>query len=312
MCVGDDDVDGAQSGHTAPAVGSLGTSLFVSQLVSGQSACERERLEVAVTQLETHAPQFSAKSGVWPRQWNALAIAVSVAGGLICLTPATATVIMQLTIGLVFAALLMVRLLAIHHLAREHFRAKQVAARTNKTRPCDSLKHSTDRQEPEKGKVAFATPHSRCLLSIPELPRYSVIVALYHETEVAAQLIAALRAMDYPAHKLDILFALEADDGATRDALIAAGLASNMQIVIVPEGRPRTKPRALCYALTFAQGDYIVVYDAEDRPDPGQLQQALAAFAADPGLGCVQARLVIANSRENWLTAGIMAQTPRT
>ena len=34
-----------------------------------------------------------------------------------------------------------------------------------------------------------------------------------------------------------------------------------------------------------------------------QLKQALAAFEADRGLGCVQAGLTIANSRQNWLTA---------
>ncbi|WP_421020609.1 hypothetical protein, partial [Klebsiella pneumoniae] len=75
------------------------------------------------------------------------------------------------------------------------------------------------------------------------------------------------------------------------------------RIVIVPDGMPRTKPRALCYSLTFARGAYVTVYDAEDQPGPDQLLMAVAAFSAgDPKLGCLQARLNVYNCRESWLT----------
>ncbi|RZJ93621.1 MAG: glycosyltransferase, partial [Brevundimonas sp.] len=54
-----------------------------------------------------------------------------------------------------------------------------------------------------------------------------------------------------------------------------------------------TKPRALNYALRFATGDLVTIYDAEDAPDPGQLRAAARAFQADPRLACVQAPLRI-------------------
>jgi hypothetical protein len=61
---------------------------------------------------------------------------------------------------------------------------------------------------------------------------------------------------------------------------------------VAPPGFPRTKPRALNHALTEARGDLVVVYDAEDRPDPGQLLEAARAFAAgSPRLICLQAPL---------------------
>jgi glycosyltransferase XagB len=45
------------------------------------------------------------------------------------------------------------------------------------------------------------------------------------------------------------------------------------------------------------------VYDAEDRPEPGQLRMALAAFdAGDERLACAQARLTIDNTADSWLT----------
>jgi len=96
---------------------------------------------------------------------------------------------------------------------------------------------------------------------------------------------------------------IEADDRETRDALRAQPLAPFMEVLVVPPGAPRTKPRALNMALPLAMGELTVVYDAEDVPDPGQLRLAVDAFArAGPDVGCLQARLVIDNTRDNWLT----------
>lgn len=131
------------------------------------------------------------------------------------------------------------------------------------------------------------------------LPGYSVLVALYDEAHMVPGLVAALDRLDYPADKLEVMLLLEADDAATAAAVDAAvATRLHMRRVTVPRGRPRTKPRALAYGLAFAQGDLVTIYDAEDRPDPGQLRAAAAAFAAGPDhLACVQARLVIDGCR---------------
>ncbi|MFT5774722.1 glycosyltransferase family 2 protein [Hyphomonas sp.] len=71
-------------------------------------------------------------------------------------------------------------------------------------------------------------------------------------------------------------------------------------------GLPRTKPRALNYGLARARGAYVVVYDAEDRPDPRQLREAVAAFVRGVGtsrLACVQAPLVGMPEGGGWLSA---------
>lgn len=102
-------------------------------------------------------------------------------------------------------------------------------------------------------------------------PVYSVLVPLYGETAVVPGLVAALKALDYPRSKLEILVLTESDDVATRAALFRAGLPPFFEVLVVPDGSPRTKPRALNYALQIARGDLVTVYDAEDRPDPLQL-----------------------------------------
>lgn len=126
-------------------------------------------------------------------------------------------------------------------------------------------------------------------------PRYTVLAALHDEAEVVDQLVRRLSAIDYPADRLQGFLALEADDAATLEAARAAPLPGWLTVLVVPDGTPRTKPRALNHALAAATGELLTVYDAEDHPDPLQLREAAARFAADPSgrLACLQAPLRI-------------------
>jgi len=140
-------------------------------------------------------------------------------------------------------------------------------------------------------------------LSDRDLPLYSVLIPVYKESEIAPALVEAMSALTYPAGKLEIFFITEANDPKTRAALAAARPASHMQILTVPAGLPQTKPRALNFALQFASGDLVAIYDAEDVPEPSQLRRAAERFAdAGPNLACVQARLSIYNPDDSFLT----------
>ena len=135
------------------------------------------------------------------------------------------------------------------------------------------------------------------------LPTFSVLLPLYRESRIVPALITAMARLDYPFDRLEILFITEADDQMTRRALLSAGLPPNMRIVTVPNGQPRTKPRALNYALQVARGTLVAVFDAEDIPDADQLRRAANAFIeGGPRLACVQARLAIYNDHELFLT----------
>ncbi len=136
-----------------------------------------------------------------------------------------------------------------------------------------------------------------------ELPLYSVIVPLYKEEKILPQLIQSLCNIDYPEDKLDIKIAVEHDDIGTIGALKALNLDSRFNIIEVPDFEPRTKPKACTYALLFAKGEYVTIYDAEDIPDSLQLRKVLDVFAnSDNNLACVQARLNYYNHDQNSLT----------
>ncbi|MFD6316738.1 glycosyltransferase [Methylorubrum populi] len=146
------------------------------------------------------------------------------------------------------------------------------------------------------------SPTQSVLLTDEALPTYTILVALYREAKVVPRLLGALRRLDYPAAKLDIKFLLEADDRETAAAFQAAPLPARFEIVTVPEGMPRTKPRALNAALPLARGEHLVVYDAEDVIAPEQLRLAATMFARAPAsTACLQGRLVIDNHGDGWL-----------
>jgi len=149
--------------------------------------------------------------------------------------------------------------------------------------------------------IGAAAPAPTPPLPRQGLPRYTVLVPMYREAAVLPALVEALKALDYPQGLLDIKLVLEADDDATIAAAQVCG--GGFEIVRVPPHGPRTKPKAANYALQFARGEYLVIYDAEDRPEPDQLLKAVAAFRAGPRtLACVQARLNFYNADHNWLT----------
>lgn len=136
-----------------------------------------------------------------------------------------------------------------------------------------------------------------------ELPRYTVLVPLYGESEVVGDLVQAMEAIDYPEERLQILLLMEEEDTETITAARSALSRGNIRIVVVPDGQPRTKPRACNVGLRLADGDFVVIFDAEDRPEPHQLREAVAEFAAaPPEVSCLQARLNYFNARENLLT----------
>ena len=147
------------------------------------------------------------------------------------------------------------------------------------------------------------TPRQVAALDEEGLPVYTILVPLYREAESVERLLAGLRALDYPKDKLDVIWLLEEGDEETHDAVRGEELPRYVRAVVTPEGQPKTKPKACNLGLALARGEYLVIYDAEDRPDPDQLKKAVIGFRQCPAdVVCVQAKLNFYNQRQNLLT----------
>lgn len=220
-------------------------------------------LRSAISGLADAHPMMSARRTLLP--WQSLALVAA---------------LVLLTLALVFAPA--ASLVAIHCFATLFFFA------------CVLLRLRAARSAPDYRLAAVSAKDE-------ELPVYSVLVALHREAAVVPQLIASLEALDWPAGRLEIKLVCEADDHATLDAIRAAHPSPLFEVVTVPPAHPRTKPKALNYALPLTRGSLVVLFDAEDRPDPFQLREAWARFqAGGERLACLQAPLVIANDRASW------------
>lgn len=146
-----------------------------------------------------------------------------------------------------------------------------------------------------------------------ELPVYTILVPAFREANIIDKLIRNLGALDYPRSRLDVIVLMEENDPETVAAAKRVAPPDYVRLLVVPAGEPQTKPRACNYGLAFARGKYVVIYDAEDRPEPLQLRKAVAAFERDaferehlgstrPRLACVQAALHYFNADYNVLT----------
>lgn len=142
-----------------------------------------------------------------------------------------------------------------------------------------------------------------------KLPSYTILCPLYREGHIVPQFVKAIKGLDYPKDKLDVLLLLEEDDKKTIDSVSGLTLPSYIRTIIVPHSIPKTKPKACNYGLSFAKGEYLVVYDAEDIPDPLQLKKAYLAFGkVDSSTICLQAKLNYYNTNQNLLTRFFTAE----
>ncbi|MDD3363622.1 MAG: glycosyltransferase family 2 protein [Bacteroidales bacterium] len=136
-----------------------------------------------------------------------------------------------------------------------------------------------------------------------KLPVYTILIPVYKEKEVIKQLIYNIQNLDYPQYKLDVCILLEEDDVETIEAVKAMNLPHHYTTRIVPPSEPKTKPKACNYGLIRAKGEYVVIYDAEDRPEPDQLKKVYLSFEKMPdSYVCMQCKLNYFNSNQNVLT----------
>jgi len=130
-----------------------------------------------------------------------------------------------------------------------------------------------------RARTATHTPPS---LVRQRKPVVSILVPLYREPEVVPRLLNRLSRLTWPRELLDILLVVEEHDHATSAALAAQPLPRWVRVIPVPEAPLKTKPRALNFAMLFARGAIIGVYDAEDAPAPDQIHRVVECFQSGP------------------------------
>jgi cellulose synthase/poly-beta-1,6-N-acetylglucosamine synthase-like glycosyltransferase len=134
------------------------------------------------------------------------------------------------------------------------------------------------------------------------LPFFTVLLPVLNEPNMLTQILDSIMRLDYPHDRLEVFLLVEANDAPTLAQAEQMAWPDFCYLVRVPAGHPKTKARACNYGLTLASGEFLVIFDAEDKVHPQQLRNAVHAFVQNgPELACVQAPLKIDVMGGAWL-----------
>jgi glycosyltransferase involved in cell wall biosynthesis len=123
-----------------------------------------------------------------------------------------------------------------------------------------------------------------------ELPVVSVIVAAYAEQDVIADRVANLRALDYPADRLEVIVACDGSPDETPERARAAGADLVLEL---PRGG---KVRAQDAAVERSRSEIVAFSDANVSWDSDALTRLVAPFS-DPDVGYVCGDVRFVNDR---------------
>jgi len=137
-----------------------------------------------------------------------------------------------------------------------------------------------------------------------ELPSVTIQLPLYNEAAVAARLIDAVGAIDYPRDRLEIQVLDDSSDETQAIARRRVDVLREHGIRAEYVRRPSRhgyKAGALDYGLSRAKGDLVAIFDADFIPRTGFLREIVHHFA-DSEVCMVQTRWAHLNRDSNLMT----------
>ena len=139
-------------------------------------------------------------------------------------------------------------------------------------------------------------------IDVADWPRVTVFIPAHDEEKVIGGCLEALLAADYPAQLMKIVPVDDRSTDGTREVIEAwrRGAPGRISPFYRDAGMPG-KSAALKDALRYAEGEIVMVFDADYVPSRGLVKQLAAPFF-DPEVGAVMGRVVPGNVSRNLLT----------
>ncbi|WP_100374300.1 glycosyltransferase family 2 protein [Bacillus sp. FJAT-45037] len=150
-----------------------------------------------------------------------------------------------------------------------------------------------------------------CLENTPVQPLVSILIPAHNEEVVIEETIKAMVRLDYPKDKLEIIIINDYSSDLT--GTIADDYASEHTFIKVIHNKPpfsgKGKSGALNIGLTDSSGEIIVVYDADNTPEPEAVKKLVLALQHDEKAGAVIGKFRVINHNKNLLTRFINIET---
>jgi len=136
-------------------------------------------------------------------------------------------------------------------------------------------------------------------------PLVSVLIATYNEKFVIGRTLDAIKSLNYPTGKLQIVIADDSTDD-TRSLIDQKVEELNFSGIVALVSRRDTregfKSGALNHAAPLLRGEYVLLLDADSTVTPGSLSSGLAAFQLAPRIAFVSFRVGHYNREQNLIT----------
>ena len=154
--------------------------------------------------------------------------------------------------------------------------------------------------------LAFLSGRRKERLDIVQIdaPTITIQLPIYNEKYVAARLVDAVCAMDYPKEKMQIMILDDSDDETVEllENLVNKHQKNGYDIVHVRRGtRKGYKAGALKHAMKFTNTEFVAIFDADFIPPKWYLKKAIPYFAK-PNIGLIQCRWGHLNENYSALT----------
>jgi cellulose synthase/poly-beta-1,6-N-acetylglucosamine synthase-like glycosyltransferase len=144
-----------------------------------------------------------------------------------------------------------------------------------------------------------------------EYPAVSILIPAHNEEIVIGDTLNAMRALEYPHDRLEIIVINDGSTDRTRD-IVLEHAARDPRVVLydIPKGEGgKGKSRALNLGIAVAHSEFIAIYDADNTPDPRALRYLAAQLLLHPELGAVLGKFRTVNKKRNLLTRFINIET---
>ena len=149
----------------------------------------------------------------------------------------------------------------------------------------------------------FQRKKAKRLNPLAEYPSLDVLIPSHNEEIVMKDTLSAMAKLEYPGNIQIYVLNDNSQDKTGEITEFFANKYAHIHHIEVPESNePRGKSRVLNYGLSISDGEYFIVYDADNRPNPDAairlMEITMNTENAAGAVGCVRTL----NDQNNWLT----------
>ena len=119
-------------------------------------------------------------------------------------------------------------------------------------------------------------------------PLCSIVIVNFRGAEDTIECLGALRALDWPADRLEVIVV----DNASGDGSASSIRAAAPSVKLVESERNRGFAGGCNLGIHRAKGEYVALINSDARPDPGWLREAVRVLEDDRRIGCVASKVL--------------------